>query len=49
MKINDICVSVLNLTDDDFKDVENAIISQKSYSHPLVLRKGAFYAIELYR
>ena len=35
MKINDICVSVLNLTDDDFKEVENAITSQKSYSHPL--------------
>ena len=35
MKINDICMSVLKLTDDDFKEVENAILSQKSYSHPL--------------
>lgn len=34
MKINDICMSVLKLTDDDFKEVENAILSQKSYSHP---------------
>lgn len=35
MKINDICMSVLNLTDDDFKEVENAVLRQKSYSHPL--------------
>ena len=35
MKINDICLSVLKLTDDDFKEVETAILSQKSYSHPL--------------
>lgn len=35
MKINDICMSVLKLTDDDFKEVENAILEQKSYNHPL--------------
>ena len=35
MKINDICMNVLKLTDDDFKEVENAILSQKIYSHPL--------------